>query len=182
MALEKNLSLIWLDLEMTGLNPSINRIIEIATVITDAQLNVIAEGPAMAIFQPEEILSHMDDWNQNQHTQSGLVNRIRHSQVDEAQAEQLTLEFLSKYLPPKTSPICGNTIYQDRRFLYKWMPQLESFFHYRNVDVSTIKELALRWYPQIVGSYKKDSTHTALADVYDSINELKFYREKCFIP
>lgn len=174
-------NLIWIDLEMTGLAPDHDRIIEIATVITDSGLNVVAEGPVLAIYQPEEVLEKMDEWNTRQHSQSGLVERVINSKtsVEEAQAE--TLEFLMCHVPPKKSPMCGNSICQDRRFLYRSMPKLEQYFHYRNLDVSTIKILAYRWKPEIIEQQgKKTSQHLALQDIYDSIAELRYYRQHFF--
>ena len=176
----KNDNLIWIDLEMTGLNPDRDRIIEIATVITDAKLNVIAEGPVYAIHQPQSILELMDNWNVNQHTQSGLLDRVRVSNVTEEQAQAETIEFLMHHVPPKKSPMCGNSICQDRRFLYRWMPKLEQYFHYRNLDVSSIKILAQHWAPEIYTGVKKESRHLAKDDVYDSIEELRFYKENFF--
>ena len=152
-------NMIWLDLEMTGLDPQNDTVIEIATVVTDKNLNVLAEGPILAIHQSEAILSRMDDWNQKQHGGSGLIQRVRDSAVDEAAAEQITLEFLRAWVPSKTSPMCGNSICQDRRFLYRCMPKLEAFFHYRNLDVSTIKELAARWAPELKDSFKKSNNY-----------------------
>ncbi len=173
-------NMIWLDLEMTGLDPQNDTVIEIATVVTDKNLNVLAEGPILAIHQSEAILSRMDDWNQKQHGGSGLIQRVRDSAVDEAAAEQITLEFLRTWVPSKTSPMCGNSICQDRRFLYRCMPKLEAFFHYRNLDVSTIKELAARWAPELKDSFKKSNNHLALDDILESIAELRFYRERFF--
>lgn len=169
--------LIWIDLEMTGLDPDGERIIEIATVVTDEHLNTIAEGPVLAIHQSDEILAKMDKWNQKQHGKTGLITRVKESQVTEAEAEKQTIEFLQKYIQLGKSPMCGNSICQDRRFLYRYMPQLEKFFHYRNLDVSTLKELARRWAPEVLKHVKKGSKHQALADIYDSILELKYYRE-----
>ena len=172
-------NLIWIDLEMTGLIPEQDRIIEIATVITDSRLNVLAEGPVMAVRQPESVLAGMDDWNMAQHTRSGLLQRVRASGYSEADAEKLTLEFLRGYVPADTSPMCGNSICQDRRFLYRYMPELEKYFHYRNLDVSTVKELVKRW----TGNpepFEKESTHLALNDIRDSIAELRHYRELYF--
>lgn len=176
----KATNLIWIDLEMTGLNTEQDKIIEIATIVTDAHLNILAEGPVFAIHQPDEILAEMDDWNTNQHTKSGLVGRVKSSQVTEVIAEQLTLEFLAKYVPAGKSPMCGNSICQDRRFLYRCMPKLEKYFHYRHLDVSTVKELARRWYPGLINGIKKKSRHRALDDIRDSIDELRYYREQFF--
>ncbi|MBA2653798.1 MAG: oligoribonuclease [Gammaproteobacteria bacterium] len=173
-------SLIWLDLEMTGLDPEHDRIIEIATVVTDPQLNVIAEGPVLAIHQAEDLLKNMDDWNTHQHNKSGLVDRVRQSPITERQAEEKTLEFLSQYVMAGKSPMCGNSICQDRRFIYKLMPKLAVFFHYRNLDVSSIKILAQHWAPSILNNFTKESTHLALQDIYDSIAELRYYREHFF--
>ena len=172
-------NLIWLDLEMTGLNPDQDRIIEIATVITDGQLNLLADGPALALNQPEAVLAAMDDWNMDQHTRSGLLQRVRSSAYAEADAEQFTLEFLQQYVPAGVSPMCGNTIYQDRRFLRRYMPELEEYFHYRNLDVSTVKELVKRWTDN-PDPFAKESTHLALNDIRDSIEELRHYRELYF--
>lgn len=169
-------NLIWIDLEMTGLNPDQDRIIEIATIVTDKELNVLAEGPVFAVHQPDAALKAMDNWNTRQHGHSGLTERVRQSTTDERSAELATLEFLARYALPNSAPMCGNSICQDRRFLYRWMPELERFFHYRNLDVSTLKELARRWAPAVVESYVKQNTHLALDDVRDSINELRHYR------
>lgn len=173
-------NLIWIDLEMTGLNPDYDHIIEIATVITDIHLNLIAEGPVIAIYQNDEMLACMDEWNVRQHHSSGLIERVKASAIDEALAENLTLEFISKYVLAGQSPMCGNSICQDRRFLARYMPKLEKWFHYRNLDVSTLKELARRWSPEIAAAFKKDTTHLALADIHDSIAELAYYREHLF--
>ncbi|MEH6388269.1 MULTISPECIES: oligoribonuclease [Pseudomonas] len=170
-------NLIWIDLEMTGLDSDNDVIIEIATVVTDAQLNALAEGPVLAIKQPDALLDGMDEWNTRQHGQSGLTQRVKDSAIDLAEAERQTLAFLREWVPEGRSPMCGNSICQDRRFLYRGMPELERYFHYRNLDVSTLKELAARWAPEVKNSFKKQSSHLALDDVYDSIAELKHYRE-----
>ena len=177
LIMNKKTNLIWIDLEMTGLIPESDVIIEIATVVTDANLNVIEEGPSLAIHQNSDLLDGMDDWNTNQHNQSGLVQRVTESKVSTAEAESQTLDFLIKYVDQGASPMCGNSICQDRRFLYNYMPKLEKFFHYRHIDVSTLKELAVRWKPSIISSTYKKSRHLALSDVYDSIDELKHYKE-----
>lgn len=170
-------NLIWIDLEMTGLNPDHDRVIEIATVVTDSNLNVVAEGPVFAIHQSDELLNGMDDWNTRQHNGSGLVERVKSSQVNEKQAEAETLEFLKRHTVEGKSPMCGNSVWQDRRFLSRYMPELEKYFHYRLVDVSTLKELSLRWAPRIYNGVTKESRHLALDDIRDSINELRYYRE-----
>lgn len=175
--MKNNQNLIWIDLEMTGLEPERDRIIEIATVVTDSQLNVIAEGPVIAVSQPQELLDGMDAWNTRQHNQSGLVKRVMESTISEASAEQQTLTFLRQYIDKGKSPMCGNSICQDRRFLYKYMPELAEFFHYRNLDVSTLKELVNRWRPKLSSGVVKSSKHLALADIHDSINELIYYRK-----
>ena len=175
-------NLIWIDLEMTGLDPQTDLIIEIATIVTDSQLNLLAEGPVLAIHQGDAILAAMDDWNRQQHGQSGLVARVCASRIDEREAEQQTLEFLRQHVPPGQSPMCGNSICQDRRFLARCMPELEAYFHYRNLDVSTVKELGRRWYPDRIKGFNKSSTHLALQDIRDSIDELRFYRERLFVP
>lgn len=171
----KKNNLIWLDLEMTGLNPNENRIIEIAVVVTDTHLNIIADGPDIAIYQPEPVLHLMDDWNVKQHTESGLLEHVKSSTTSEEIAQTQILEFLLEFVAPKKSPMCGNSICMDRRFLFKWMPKLEQFFHYRNLDVSTIKILAQMWAPHLYAKIKKDSMHRAKDDIYESIEELRFY-------
>ncbi|MBI2786800.1 MAG: oligoribonuclease [Legionella longbeachae] len=175
--MKNNHNLIWIDLEMTGLEPEQDRIIEIATVVTDPHLNIIAEGPVVAISQSKTLLDGMDSWNTRQHNQSGLVNRVLESKISEVQAEQSTIAFLKQYLDKGKSPMCGNSICQDRRFLYKYMPELASFFHYRNLDVSTLKELAIRWKPMLLNGVVKESKHLALDDIKDSIAELVYYRQ-----
>ncbi|MCF7479246.1 oligoribonuclease [Vibrio sp. J2-4] len=173
-------NLIWVDLEMTGLDPETHKIIEIASIVTDSELNILAEGPVLAIHQPEEELAKMDDWCTNTHTASGLVERVRNSKISEQDAASQTIEFLEKWVPKGASPICGNSIGQDRRFLYKHMPELEEFFHYRYVDVSTLKELARRWQPEVLNGFTKQGTHLALDDIRESIAELKYYRGTIF--
>ena len=174
--------LVWIDLEMTGLKPDSDYIIEIATVVTDKELNVLADGPVMAIHQPEDVLARMDDWNQRQHGSSGLLARVRASRTTAAEAEQRTLEFLSPLISGGSSPRCGNSICQDRRFLARHMPALEHFFHYRNLDVSTLKELARRWAPGVADSFVKQGTHLAHADIHESIRELRHYRARLLAP
>ena len=169
--------LAWLDMEMTGLDPDRDRIIEIAIVVTDSQLATVAEAPVLAIHQSDAVLDAMDDWNKSTHRKSGLVDRVRSSTVSEAAAEEQMLAFLAGYLPARTSPMCGNSICQDRRFLARGMPRLEAYFHYRNLDVSTLKELARRWRPDLARGVVKQGKHEALADIYESIEELKYYRE-----
>ncbi|EAR54437.1 oligoribonuclease [Photobacterium angustum] len=173
-------NLIWIDLEMTGLDPETHKIIEIATIVTDPQLNILAEGPVLAIHQPEAELDKMDDWCTNTHTNSGLVERIRKSTVTEQQAVAQTIAFLEQWVPKGASPICGNSIGQDRRFLYKHMPELEQYFHYRYLDVSTLKELTRRWKPELLDGLNKKGSHLALDDIRDSIDELRYYRENIF--
>lgn len=177
MAFSEN-NLIWIDLEMTGLDPDTHKIIEIATIVTDAQLNILAEGPVLAIHQPQSELDKMDDWCTQTHTQSGLVARVQQSQVSEQAAIEQTIAFLSQWVPAGASPICGNSVGQDRRFLYRHMPALERYFHYRTVDVSTLKELTRRWQPEILNAFSKEGTHLALDDIRESIAELQFYRER----
>ena len=170
-------NLIWIDLEMTGLDTQNDVIIEIATVVTDSELNTLAEGPVLAIHQTDEILNAMDDWNTKQHGSSGLTERVKNSTINEAEAERQTIEFLRQYVPANASPMCGNSICQDRRFLARCMPALENYFHYRNLDVSSLKELAKRWAPEVFKGFSKESSHLALDDIRDSITELKYYRE-----
>ena len=169
-------NLIWIDLEMTGLDPDNDVIIEMATIVTDSQLNVLAEGPVIAVHQSDEVLARMDEWNTRQHGGSGLTQRVRESRISTAEAERLTLEFLEQWVPKGKSPICGNSIGQDRRFLYKYMPALEAYFHYRYLDVSTLKILAERWAPGVKEGFVKTGTHQALDDIRESIAELKYYR------
>ncbi|MFH1816195.1 MAG: oligoribonuclease [Pseudomonadota bacterium] len=169
--------LVWLDMEMTGLYPDSDRVIELACVVTDAHLEVVAEGPVIVVHQSDEVLAGMDKWNTSTHGKSGLTERVRASTVTEAAAETDMIAFLNQYLPERTSPICGNSICQDRRFLARHMPQLEAWFHYRNLDVSALKELCKRWRPELAAQFRKAQRHEALADIYESIDELKFYRE-----
>lgn len=175
--MNKETNLIWIDLEMTGLLPERDVIIEIATIVTDKDLNILAEGPALVIHQSGEILAGMDDWNTEHHTNSGLVQRVKDSVISTKQAEKQTIEFLEKYVDAGASPMCGNTICQDRRFLYNYMPELEKFFHYRHIDVSTLKELLVRWKPEVKMVRTGEPAHLALADIRDSIDELKYYRD-----
>lgn len=170
-------NLIWIDLEMTGLDPQTDLILEVATIVTDKHLNLLAEGPVLAVHQSDPVLTAMDDWNQRTHGASGLIQRVRDSVTDEATAERETLAFLRQWVPPQASPMCGNAICQDRRFLARCMPELEAYFHYRNLDVSTLKELVRRWTPDLLKGAKKESTHQALEDIRDSIHELRHYRE-----
>ena len=174
--------LVWIDLEMTGLKPDSDAIIEIATVVTDKDLAIVAEGPVLAIHQSDEVLARMDEWNQRQHGSSGLLARVRASRVSVAEAQQRTLEFLTPLVTAGSSPMCGSSICQDRRFLARHMPDLERFFHYRNLDVSTLKELARRWAPPVAESFVKQGTHLALADIQESIRELRHYRARLFLP
>jgi oligoribonuclease len=175
-------NLIWIDLEMTGLRPDVDHIIEIATLVTDKHLRVLAEGPALAIHQPDAVLELMDDWNRRQHGASGLTARVRASVISVADAERQTLRFLEQHVDAGASPMCGNSICQDRRFLARHMAELERFFHYRNLDVSTLKELARRWAPDIAAGFTKPSSHLALEDIRDSVRELQYYRERLFAP
>ena len=179
---DRKTNLIWIDLEMTGLDTFEDEIIEIATLVTDSQLNPVAEGPMLAIHQPDEVLDGMDEWNTRQHGKSGLTQRVRDSKLTTQDAERLTLEFLAEHVDAGASPMCGNSICQDRRFMARLMPQLEEFFHYRNLDVSTLKELGKRWAPQATAAFKKESSHLAMDDIRDSIRELEYYREHLFKP
>jgi oligoribonuclease len=169
--------LVWIDMEMSGLYPDSDRILEIAVVVTDSALRTVAEGPIVVVHQSDEVLDGMDSWNKATHGRSGLIEKVRASQLDDPGAERAVLEFLARWQRPGKSPMCGNSICQDRRFLARWMPTLEAFFHYRNLDVSTLKELAKRWNPEVHRSFEKKSKHEALADVYESIDELRHYRE-----
>ncbi|AOE50626.1 oligoribonuclease [Kangiella sediminilitoris] len=170
-------NLIWVDLEMTGLDPEIDKVIEIATIVTDKDLNILAEGPVLAIHQDDDTLNNMNEWCVEQHGKSGLTQRVKDSDIDEQEASRLTIEFLKQWVPEGKSPMCGNTICQDRRFMVKHMPQLEAYFHYRHIDVSTIKELARRWKPKILPGFTKSATHLALDDIRESIAECAYYRE-----
>jgi oligoribonuclease len=170
--------LVWVDMEMTGLRPEIDRIIEIAAVVTDEHLNVLAESEALAVHQPEDVLDAMDQWNKSTHGRSGLIERVRASPFGEADAQRRLLAFLAPWVPARASPMCGNSICQDRRFMARYMPELEAWFHYRNLDVSTLKELCRRWRPEVARGFEKRSAHTALADIHESIDELRYYRER----
>ncbi len=174
--------LLWIDMEMTGLSPDTDRIIELAVVVTDADLNTVAEGPVLVVHQPDAVMDAMDNWNKGTHGKSGLIDRVKASRLREADAEAQMLAFVKQHVPARTSPMCGNSICQDRRFMARHMPQLEAFFHYRNLDVSTLKELAKRWRPGLVEGFKKSSRHEALADIYESIDEMKYYREHFIRP
>ena len=170
-------NLVWIDMEMTGLDPDNDRIIEVAAVVTDPNLNILAEGPVFAIHQSDETLDKMDAWNKGTHGRSGLIDRVKASTVNEAEAEEQLIAFLRQWVPAGKSPMCGNSICQDRRFMARGMPKLEAFFHYRNLDVSTLKELCRRWKPELASGFKKHQKHTALADIVESIEELRYYRE-----
>jgi oligoribonuclease len=170
-------NLVWIDMEMTGLQPDSDRIIEIAVLVTDPQLNVLAEGPVLVVHQPDAVLEAMDSWNRSTHKKTGLIERVRASRMTEADAERAALDFLALHVPTGNSPMCGNSICQDRRFLARWMPRLEAYFHYRNLDVSTLKELVRRWKPELSKGFTKEGKHEALADILESIEELKFYRK-----
>jgi oligoribonuclease len=175
--MDKNTNLIWIDLEMTGLVPEEDLIIEIATLVTDADLNILGEGPVLAIHQSDAALAKMDEWNQRTHGNSGLIERVKASKIDEQAAAKATIDFLLQFTEKNSSPMCGNSICQDRRFMARYMPELEDYFHYRNLDVSTLKELASRWKPEIMAGLTKQSTHQAMDDIKDSVEELKYYRE-----
>lgn len=177
MAQVNNNNLIWIDMEMSGLIPDSDRILEVALVVTDSQLKVVAEAPVLAVHQSDSILDNMDKWNKSTHAKSGLIDKVKASKLNEDEVEKDMISFLQKYVPPNISPMCGNTICQDRRFLARTMPKLEAYFHYRNLDVSTLKELVKRWKPDILAGLTKQGKHEALADIYDSIAELKYYRE-----
>ena len=173
-------NLIWIDMEMTGLQPDSDRIIEVALIVTDGQLAVLAESPAWVLHQPDEVLAAMDSWNRGTHGKSGLIEKVRASGLAEAEVEAAAIEFLTSHVPANASPMCGNSICQDRRFLARWMPQLEGYFHYRNLDVSTLKELVRRWKPEAAKGFSKEGKHQAIADIYDSLEELRFYRKMIF--
>lgn len=176
MAQDQN-NLVWIDMEMTGLVPESDRIIEIAMVVTDKELNVLAEGPVLIVHQPDSVLDGMDAWNKSTHAKSGLIDKVKASTLDEARAEEQAIEFLKQHVPPATSPLCGNSICQDRRFMARWVPKLEAYMHYRNLDVSTLKELVKRWKPEVAKGMAKHNKHEALADILESIEELKYYRK-----
>lgn len=177
MAQENSNHLIWLDMEMSGLNPDSDRILEVALVVTDAELNTVAEAPVLVVHQPDAVLDGMDNWNKGTHGKSGLIDKVKASKLGDAEVEAMMIAFLQPHVGAGKSPMCGNSICQDRRFLARYMPRLEAYFHYRNLDVSTIKELARRWQPALYDGFKKENRHEALADIYESINELKYYRE-----
>ncbi len=177
LAKPNEMNLVWVDMEMTGLEPDTDRIIEVAVVVTDMHLNVLAEGPVFAIHQSDETLDKMDNWNKGTHGKSGLIDRVKASTVTEEEAQEKLIAWLKQYVPANKSPMCGNTICQDRRFMVRGMPKLEAFFHYRNLDVSTLKELCRRWKPELASGFKKHQKHTAMADIIESIEELKYYRE-----
>ncbi len=177
MSATNELNLVWVDMEMSGLNPEVDRILEVAMVITDPQLTVLAIAPVVVLHQPDSVLDGMDAWNKSTHGKSGLIDKVRASTTSESQASALLLDFIRGYVPAGKSPMCGNTVHQDRRFMQRFLPQLESFFHYRNIDVSTIKELCRRWNPSVMKGFEKQGAHTALADIQESIEELRFYRQ-----
>ena len=178
----KNDRLVWVDMEMSGLLPETDRILEIAMIVTDGDLNIVAEGPVLVVHQEDAVLDRMDAWNKGTHGKSGLVDKVKASTLTEAEVEAACLAFLKQHVKSSISPMCGNTIHQDRRFMNRYMPKLEAYFHYRNIDVSTIKELCKRWQPEIAKGFSKQQAHTALADIIESVEELRYYREKLFIP
>lgn len=177
MPITNDMNLIWVDMEMSGLNPDQDRILEVAMIVTDPQLNTLAIAPVVVVHQPDEVLDGMDSWNKGTHGKSGLIDKVKASTVTDAQASQIFLEFLAQYVPAGKVPMCGNTVHQDRRFMQRYMPDLERFFHYRNIDVSTIKELCRRWNPELMKGFEKRGAHTALADIEESIDELRYYRQ-----
>jgi oligoribonuclease len=178
----KNDRLVWVDMEMSGLQPETDRILEIAMIVTDGDLNIVAEGPVLVVHQEDAVLDRMDAWNKGTHGKSGLIDKVKASTLTEADVEAVCLAFLKQHVKSSISPMCGNTIHQDRRFMNRYMPKLEAYFHYRNIDVSTIKELCKRWQPEIAKGFSKQQAHTALADIIESVEELRYYREKLFIP
>jgi oligoribonuclease len=178
----KNDRLVWVDMEMSGLLPETDRILEIAMIVTDGDLNIVAEGPVLVVHQEDAVLDRMDAWNKGTHGKSGLIDKVKASTLTEADVEAACLAFLKQHVKSSISPMCGNTIHQDRRFMNRYMPKLEAYFHYRNIDVSTIKELCKRWQPEIAKGFSKQQAHTALADIIESVEELRYYREKLFIP
>jgi oligoribonuclease len=178
----KNDRLVWVDMEMSGLQPETDRILEIAMIVTDGDLNIVAEGPVLVVHQEDAVLDRMDAWNKGTHGKSGLIDKVKASTLTEADVEAECLAFLKQHVKSSISPMCGNTIHQDRRFMNRYMPKLETYFHYRNIDVSTIKELCKRWQPEIAKGFSKQQAHTALADIIESVEELRYYREKLFIP
>ena len=178
----KNDRLVWVDMEMSGLQPETDRILEIAMIVTDGDLNIVAEGPVLVVHQEDAVLDRMDAWNKGTHGKSGLIDKVKASTLTEADVEEACLAFLKQHVKSSISPMCGNTIHQDRRFMNRYMPKLEAYFHYRNIDVSTIKELCKRWQPEIAKGFSKQQAHTALADIIESVEELRYYREKLFIP
>ncbi len=178
----KNDRLVWVDMEMSGLQPETDRILEIAMIVTDGDLNIVAEGPVLVVHQEDTVLDRMDAWNKGTHGKSGLIDKVKASTLTEADVEAACLAFLKQHVKSSISPMCGNTIHQDRRFMNRYMPKLEAYFHYRNIDVSTIKELCKRWQPEIAKGFSKQQAHTALADIIESVEELRYYREKLFIP
>lgn len=178
----KNDRLVWVDMEMSGLLPETDRILEIAMIVTDGDLNIVAEGPVLVVHQEDAVLDRMDAWNKGTHSKSGLIDKVKASTLSEADVEAECLAFLKQHVKSSISPMCGNTIHQDRRFMNRYMPKLEAYFHYRNIDVSTIKELCKRWQPEVAKGFSKQQAHTALADIIESVEELRYYREKLFIP